>query len=598
MALFTDDFNRADSATLGTGWSNMPSVNTLRNRIVSNNAAGETAGGTSADYIDSMTFPADLTVTLQLSAVVINLGERLEVFTRAINPAHATNLGGYRFRIAKASTNWDWAIMTRNPSGGALVTLATVNATLAATDLVRVRCEGNILKWQKFVSGAWSDIVSWDNTSDTLRFTTSGAVGLVHNGAPWRTNSFEVDSLVATGPGQYGWGSYGDGDYGSNYGAAASGIPIVGSESFTVSEGAEVDVVLDRAESVSLAEALVLDAQYVAVDSATQTEGTVALLIQEAKAAADSQAQAEASAAASALSASDAWALTEASSPLVTLVASEILGMVEASAISAQIAASDALTLSEIVNSVGEQASFSASDAWALSEAAATSNSLSASETHALTEVASLAAALALSENITAAEAVAILATIATSESGTLSEASNVSTVDLKSATDSWNFTEGVSNVQSVDLKTAIETFGASELASLAATLAASDVSTLTDLSSLSVVLAVSDSLALSEGPSSVATGLLVTDTLSLTESPGVVETVQLKAVAEAFGFAESAIIFLPSASPDIRRPTTALIVPLARTAAVTAKSSTVAVPGRTRTVVVAGRSFDVTVLG
>jgi hypothetical protein len=399
----------------------------------------------------------------------------------------------------------------------------------------------------------------------------------------------------ATAAGQYGWGTYGAGTYGPNFGESST--PKTGSESFVLSESALVEVAHGRSESISVVEALVLEGQYAVVDSSALSSEAAALAVQTDVAASESHAQGEAATVAPAVAAAESFVLSESSSTASSLAALDSLTLGEVAAVNAALSAVDTATLGELVNSVGEQADKSATDSLLLSEAVALANALAASDAGSLGEVASLAAALAASEGVSLGEAASLLATTAASEQHTFAEgAGSVSTVDAKSASDTFSFTEGTPTVQSVDLKTAIDTFGVSEVAALAASVAASDASTLADMGSLNVVLVSSDDWALSEGAALLSSALSASEAFTFTDAPAVVETVLLKSAVDAFGLSEFAIVFTPSPSPDLRRPLTALVIAKDRSVALLVTSSSVEVVGRSRGAEVIQTSTDAAV--
>lgn len=203
---YADDFNRADAQPPGADYANMPSVNTIRARVVSNQLAADSGGSTSAEYLNpsgDSTFPVDVRVEIDVAALPTNLTERLEIFLRAVNPSNATTLGAYRLRFAKAASNYDFIVMSRNSGTGTLTTYQTVNNALTAGDKVAAQIvgavPGGILKMELFTGGVWSTINSYTTTGgDADQFSAAGAVGLAINGAGWRLDNIAVSNLSAS----------------------------------------------------------------------------------------------------------------------------------------------------------------------------------------------------------------------------------------------------------------------------------------------------------------------------------------------------------------------------------------------------------------
>lgn len=372
---------------------------------------------------------------------------------------------------------------------------------------------------------------------------------------------------------------------------------ISASDSLLLTEAASNAVAVAATEILSMIEAAGLTAQIPANDSATQSESASSSQ-QTDVAGSESHAQTEGASLSATMGRVDSWALAEVAAVAENALknASESHAQVEGStAVDADLSAADSSLLSEVVNSVGEQALKAATDAWALGEAVSLSAALATSESHTLAEAAALTAALAAAESITASEAVGILTTLGATESHLTGEAATITTVDQKAASDAFTHAEDSATILTVDLKTAIDTFSAAEVATLAANVATFDVAALAEMAALNVAVQGSDSLLLAAENAALANALATGDAALLSEDTSI-ETVQFKAVAESFGLTEFALVYLPSPSPSIRRPTVALIIPTRTTAAITNKAQTASVAARTRTVVVAGKKFDVTV--
>jgi hypothetical protein len=193
---FVDDFNRADANPIDGSWDPMPSVVALELKIVGQQVAGDTGGGGSAASRITQRFPADVEMEVTVATLPVNVGERIEGILRGVNAEHATNLGGYRPRVVKAASGYDYIVQHRNPNGGAITALATVNAGLAAGDRLRFRAVGPVVSIWRFTGGSWSQVVSHDTSSDALRFVGPGSAGLILNGAAWRVDDVAVTPLV------------------------------------------------------------------------------------------------------------------------------------------------------------------------------------------------------------------------------------------------------------------------------------------------------------------------------------------------------------------------------------------------------------------
>lgn len=203
---YSDNFNRADAQPPGADYANMPSINTFRAQILSNQLAADSSGSTSAEYLNpggSSVFPVDVRVELDVAATVINTGERVEVFTRLVNPALST-VAGYRLRVIRTGAGYDYMVMSRNGGTGTLTTYATVAGALTAGDKLGFQvvgaAPGGILKIERFTGGSWSTVVSYTTQAgDADQFSAAGAVGFAINGSPWRLDNLAVTDLTVTG---------------------------------------------------------------------------------------------------------------------------------------------------------------------------------------------------------------------------------------------------------------------------------------------------------------------------------------------------------------------------------------------------------------
>lgn len=185
MATLTDDFNRADAANLGAGWTGDTSVDALP-AIASNKAEGRGSGGNVTSDVRTETFDNDQSA----SAVVAgDLADACWVglFVRAT----ATRNGGYLVIYYNTGAHVHVMILFKRTGGGTFVQLGATYTLpgniLAAGDVIKLSAVGTTL--DVFING-----VSQGTRTDSL--FTSGVPGIAFAGNGVNVN---LDNFVATG---------------------------------------------------------------------------------------------------------------------------------------------------------------------------------------------------------------------------------------------------------------------------------------------------------------------------------------------------------------------------------------------------------------
>lgn len=164
-----DNFNRADSGTLGANWTNKVGAGDAAGlKIVSNHAEVVTAGSTNGAYWSVGTVGPDSEAYVTLASVPTG-GGHAEVFARLVNAGGT--FSGYGIDMSgsglMALYRWDAGANTQLGSGYGPV-------TLTAGDAIGIECAGLWISSYYYTSGTWSQ---GDSSGDTT-YPAAGHIGL------------------------------------------------------------------------------------------------------------------------------------------------------------------------------------------------------------------------------------------------------------------------------------------------------------------------------------------------------------------------------------------------------------------------------------
>jgi hypothetical protein len=141
---------------------------------VSANAAvdSNTAAAFTWSYWNAANFgpncEAYVTVAKVGASDVIRLGAR-------VSSAGTSKDSGYYVAVTSAGAR----TIIRIDNGGSPVTLASGTRAIAAGDKIAIRITGSIVKAIHYsAAGGWVQVLSYDTTPDTIRYTAAGRVAL------------------------------------------------------------------------------------------------------------------------------------------------------------------------------------------------------------------------------------------------------------------------------------------------------------------------------------------------------------------------------------------------------------------------------------
>jgi hypothetical protein len=199
-----DDFNRADSSSLGSNWTEDVRNASESSPIITGNQAGRGSGVTSTAWWNASTFGPDCEVYVDLPTIPVNTGVGLMI--RVQNPDTASYDGYYLF-IQRNDTPDGWALR-RLDDKVETVLGAGFNQDLSAGDKIGIEAIGSTIKAFHYTGGAWVERAS--RTDST--YGSAGYISmLIGNSTTWRLDNFAGGTVVsasATWPGfitPFGW---------------------------------------------------------------------------------------------------------------------------------------------------------------------------------------------------------------------------------------------------------------------------------------------------------------------------------------------------------------------------------------------------------
>jgi hypothetical protein len=166
-----DDFNRADGP-VGSNWS-LFRASGFAAMNVSGNAAVDSSGSSYAwNYWNAASFGPDCEAYVTVANAAS--GDTIRIGARVIN-AGTTNASGYFVQISGTGV---WTIL--RVDAGPTTTLATgPTQLLSSGDKIGIRIVGSVVSAFRWTSGGgWSQVMSYDTSSDGTKYTTAGQVAV------------------------------------------------------------------------------------------------------------------------------------------------------------------------------------------------------------------------------------------------------------------------------------------------------------------------------------------------------------------------------------------------------------------------------------
>jgi hypothetical protein len=165
-----DSFDRADG-TVGSNWTPIRSTGFATMNVSASTAVDSSASALAWNYWSPSTYGADA----EAYATVARLGasDTIRVGAR-VTPG--TKFSGYYVNV---TTTGVWSIARIDNGSSIPVTLASVARPLAAGDAIGIRVIGPVvtaLQWTG--AGGWVQILTYDTSSDAIRYTNAGSVAL------------------------------------------------------------------------------------------------------------------------------------------------------------------------------------------------------------------------------------------------------------------------------------------------------------------------------------------------------------------------------------------------------------------------------------
>jgi len=173
--LATDDFNRADAATLGSNWSRAFGSSADMG-IFSNQVDVASANTFAMAYYNALAWPDD---QYSQAKVIALASHSMMVICRASTATSTSWYGGGCGSSLFGNNNYRIA---RRISGGSVTSLASVATNVAANDVLKLECTG----------GTGPALALYRNGSSMVTFTDSGGVSSGQAGLQAQNNNGNV----------------------------------------------------------------------------------------------------------------------------------------------------------------------------------------------------------------------------------------------------------------------------------------------------------------------------------------------------------------------------------------------------------------------
>lgn len=190
-----DDFNRANANPISGSWANMTGINSSRQQILSNRAQSVGSGSNPEAY-NAATYGPDTEIWVTWVGQPTNNSERLELYVRIGN---ITNPNGYRLRVARNNSNWDWSLWIVTASSGTQLGSTVTGVSVPLGSKVGFEVVGTVLKGYLDTGGGSSQIISYDTAGDATKYSAAGYLGTNLNGLNNIIDDFGGGTVVAGG---------------------------------------------------------------------------------------------------------------------------------------------------------------------------------------------------------------------------------------------------------------------------------------------------------------------------------------------------------------------------------------------------------------
>ncbi|TPW09470.1 MAG: peptidase, s8, partial [Acidimicrobiaceae bacterium] len=199
-AAATDNFDRADATTLGSGWGSVmrDGGTSCLLRVVANQAATPAASGSSwCDSYHGTASVGDGVVQVTVAQRPTAPNDEITVFGRAQSAGSATTALYQATYIVSSSSSNDTYKLWKRSSGGVWTTIAstTTGPELQTGTSLGLRMAGTTIEsWIRPAGGAWTQVLT---ASDSL-VTGAGAAGIQMRGTAGRVDDFYVGPAFVT----------------------------------------------------------------------------------------------------------------------------------------------------------------------------------------------------------------------------------------------------------------------------------------------------------------------------------------------------------------------------------------------------------------
>lgn len=168
-----DDYNRANSGTLGANWTADVSAQGFSSWTIVSNTCDASAGGFDSNWWNVAQYGPDCEVYCTVPTLPDT--QELRLLARIANPGGAT-VTAYELEVAADGTD---TLLYRRNSDVSRTVLGTIGVSVAAGDRIALACIGSEIEAWKDTGGGWSMIA---NETDST-YTNSGFL------AVWNQNN-------------------------------------------------------------------------------------------------------------------------------------------------------------------------------------------------------------------------------------------------------------------------------------------------------------------------------------------------------------------------------------------------------------------------
>lgn len=175
-----DDFDRANSATLGAKWTEGDLGGDTSLNINTNRIEGGTANQVGDAYWNDADFGADTEAYFTLVVLPFKSGDRCRIVARAVDHGDAT-WEGYTVDLRPSSDGGGYQMVIQQVAGGTSTELSSkTNVTISDGHKQGIEVTGGsttTIKAWHFDGSTWNEIVSFADTTSVNE--NAGSVGLI-----------------------------------------------------------------------------------------------------------------------------------------------------------------------------------------------------------------------------------------------------------------------------------------------------------------------------------------------------------------------------------------------------------------------------------